>query len=160
METGENTQVMTEKMRSFAGKGTANTALGLGIAGTVLGLGAMGLFGARGQNGSNPSYVSTREFYDYALVQADKRFEDYKSVRDLTDSLLEKINDINAKVEVAAATVPLTVAAEAAARKAADTILVSYINGNFQPVEIADLTVGTGATVRPVYNPLIALGMV
>ena len=161
METGEMNQAMTKKMNSLAGKGTANTALGLGIAGTVLGLGAMGLFGTRGQmgQGQNSPCVSTREFYDALLVQADKRFEDYKSVRDLTDGLLEKINDINAKVEVAAATVPLTVAAETAARKAADAILVSYMNGNFQPVEIAEITVGSGATARQVYNPLMAFGM-
>ena len=156
METGENNQMN----RDYASKGTANTGLGLGIAGTVLGLGAMGLFGTRqnGNNGTNPPYVTPREFYDYALAQADRRFDDYKSVRDLTDNLLEKISNINAKVEVAAATVPLTVAAEAAARKAADAILVSYMNGNFQPIEIAEITVGTGATARQVYNPLFALG--
>ena len=154
METGENNE------KNFASKATANTGLGLGIAGTVLGLGAMGLFGAR--QGNNPNigtpFVTTREFYDYALGQADKRFEDYKSVRDLTDGLLEKISEINSKVEVAAATVPLTVAAETAARKAADAILVSYMNGNFQPIEIAEITVGSGATARTPYNPLFPLG--
>lgn len=155
METGENTQM------NYASKATANTGLGLGIAGTALGLGAMGLFGTRqgmGYNQNNQPFVTPREFYDYALAQADRRFDDYKSVRDIADSLLDKINNINAKVEVAAATVPLTVAAETAARKAADAILVSYMNGNFQPIEVAELTIGTGATARTPYNPLINLG--
>lgn len=157
METGENTQMQN----GAASKGTANTALGLGIAGTVLGLGAMGLFGTRasqGPNPNNPPFVTPREFYDYALAQSDRRFEDYKSMRDITDGILEKLNDINAKVEVAAATTPLYVQAEAAARKAADAILVSYMNGNFQPIEIAEVTVGSGATARTPYNPLFNLG--
>lgn len=162
MESGNNEMAMTEKMNGLAGKGTANTALGLGIAGTVLGLGAMGLFGARGQNNQNPAmspFVGTREFYDYALAQADRRFDDYKSMRDITDALLEKISVINSKVDVAAATVPLAIEAEAAARKAADNILVSYMNGNFQPIEVADVTVGATATPRQVYNPLINFGI-
>ena len=154
MESGEN--------NNYASKGTANTGLGLGIAGTALGLGSMGLFGLgnRGQN-QNPQtlpFVTPREFYENALAMQDRRFEDYKSMRDITDNLLEKINDINAKVEVAAATTPLYVAAETAARKAADAILVSYMNGNFQPIEIAEVTVGTGATARTPYNPLSNLG--
>ena len=153
---------MTEKMNGFASKASANTGLGFGIAGTVLGLGAMGLFGARGQGNRDPQmspFVSTREFYDFALGQADRRFEDYKSMRDITDSLLEKLAIVNSKVDVAAATVPLAIEAEAAARKAADNILVSYMNGNFQPIEVADVTVGTTATPRQVYNPLVNFGI-
>ena len=158
METGESTQ----KEGMFASKGTGNTALGLGIAGTALALGSMGLFGLGGRGGQmNPQmspFVTTREFYENALAMQDRRFEDYKSMRDITDGLLEKLNDINAKVEVAAATTPLYVAAETAARKAADAILVSYMNGNFQPIEIAQVTIGEGATARTPYNPLFNLG--
>ena len=159
METGENTKMEN----GFASKGTANTALGLGIAGTALALGSMGLFGLNNNKGTQADpqmspFVTTREFYENALAMQDKRFEDYKSVRDITDSLLEKINNINAKVEVAAATTPLYVQAETAARKAADAILVSYMNGNFQPIEIAEVTVGSGATARTPYNPLFNLG--
>ena len=162
MENGEMS-AMTDKMNGLAGKGTANTALGLGIAGTALALGSMGLFGLGGnrQGMMNPQmspFVTTREFYENALAMQDRRFDDYKSMRDITDSLLEKINQINAKVEVAAATTPLYVQAETAARKAADAILVSYMNGNFQPIEVAELTVGSGATARTPYNPLFNLG--
>lgn len=148
--------------KDYANKGVGNTALGLGIAGTALGLGSMGLFGLGGNRGQQSPqmspFVNTREFYDNMLAIQDRRFEDYKSMRDITDVLLEKINQINAKVEVAAATTPLYVQAETAARKAADAILVSYMNGNFQPIEIAEITVGTGATARTPYNPLFNLG--
>ncbi len=148
--------------KEYANKGVGNTALGLGIAGTALALGSMGLFGLGGNRGQmNPQmspFVTTREFYDNVLAMQDRRFDDYKSMRDITDVLLEKINQINAKVEVAAATTPLYVQAETAARKAADAILVSYMNGNFQPVEIAEVTVGSGATARTPYNPLFNLG--
>lgn len=155
MESGENNVANG----NYASKGTANTGLGLGIAGTALGLGAMGLFGTRQTpNPQNSPFVTTREFYDFALGEADKRFEDYKSMRDLVDGLLEKINIINAKVEVDSAVTPLYVQAETAARKAADAILVSYMNGNFQPVEIAEITVGSTATARTPYNPLFNLG--
>lgn len=151
-----------EMNKEYANKGVGNTALGLGIAGTALALGSMGLFGLGANRGQmNPQmapFVTTREFYDNMLAMQDRRFEDYKSMRDITDSLLEKINQINAKVEVAAATTPLYVQAETAARKAADAILVSYMNGNFQPVEIAEVTVGSGATARTPYNPLFNLG--
>lgn len=149
--------------KDYAGKGTANTALGLGIAGTALALGSMGLFGLNGNRGQQNSqmapFATVREFYDNMLAMQDRRFEDYKSMRDITDGLLEKINQINAKVEVAAATTPLYVQAETAARKAADAILVSYMNGNFQPVEIAEVTVGGTATARTPYNPLFNLGL-
>ena len=151
-----------EMNKEYANKGVGNTALGLGIAGTALALGSMGLFGLGNRGGQmNPQmspFVTTREFYDNALAMQDRRFDDYKSMRDITDVLLEKINQINAKVEVAAATTPLYVQAETAARKAADAILVSYMNGNFQPIEIAEVTVGTGATARTPYNPLFNLG--
>lgn len=148
--------------KDYAGKGTANTALGMGIAGTALALGSMGLFGLGNRGGQvNPQmtpFATVRELYDNMLAMQDRRFDDYKSMRDITDGLLEKINDINAKVEVAAATTPLYVQAETAARKAADAILVSYMNGNFQPVEIAEVTVGSTATARTPYNPLFNLG--
>lgn len=152
-----------EMNKDYAGKGTANTALGMGIAGTALALGSMGLFGFgnRGQN-QNPQmapFATVREFYDNMLAMQDRRFEDYKSMRDITDGILEKLNNINAKVEVAAATTPLYVQAEEAARKAADAILVSYMNGNFQPVEIAEVTVSGTAAARTPYNPLFNLGM-
>lgn len=152
-----------EMNKDYAGKGTANTALGMGIAGTALALGSMGLFGL-GNRGTqvNPQmtpFATVRELYDNMLAMQDRRFDDYKSMRDIYDKLLDKVNDINAKVEVAAATTPLYVKAEEAARKAADAILVSYMNGNFQPVEIAEITVSGTAAARTPYNPLLNAGI-
>ena len=89
MTTGENTENAAQMGGNFASRGTAGTALGLGIAGTALGLGAMGLFGARpfggrpGPGGPDSPFVSVREFYQYALGEADKRFHDYKDIRNM-----------------------------------------------------------------------------
>lgn len=159
MTTGENSEA-TPQMGNFASRGTAGTALGLGIAGTALGLGAMGLFGSR-PNGGRPApggpdspFVSVREFYQYALGEADKRFNDYKDIRNMNDFLNQKINDVNTKVDVLGATTPLLIQNEAIQRKAADGIVVTYVNGTFMPLEIADVTIGTTAHQPTPYNPL------
>ena len=150
METGENVN-----NGNYASKGTANTGLGLGIAGTALGLGAMGLFGTRqAPNPQNSPFVTTREFYDYALGEADKRFHDYKDIRNMNDVLNQRINDVNTKVDVLGATTPLLIQNEAVQRRAADNLIITYCNGEFMPVEIADVTIGTTAHQPTPYNPL------
>lgn len=160
MTTGENTENAAQMGGNFASRGTAGTALGLGIAGTALGLGAMGLFGARplggrpGPGGPDSPFVSVREFYQYALGEADKRFADYKDIRNMNDVLNQKINDVNTKVDVLGATTPLLIQNEAVQRKAADGIIVTYVNGTFMPLEIADVTIGTTAHQPTPYNPL------
>lgn len=160
MTTGENTENAAQMGGNFASRGTAGTALGLGIAGTALGLGAMGLFGARplggrpGPGGPDSPFVSVREFYQYALGEADKRFADYKDIRNMNDILNQKINDVNTKVDVLGATTPLLIQNEAIQRKAADGIIVTYVNGTFMPLEIADVTIGTTAHQPTPYNPL------
>ena len=132
MTTGENTENAAQMGGNFASRGTAGTALGLGIAGTALGLGAMGLFGARpfagrpGPGGPDSPFVSVREFYQYALGEADKRFHDYKDIRDMNDVLNQKINDVNTKVDVLGATTPLLIQNEAAQRRAADNLIITY----------------------------------
>lgn len=164
MTSGENNENGMPKS-GYASRGTANTALGFGIAGTALGLGAMGLFGARNPNGNPPAgpagpyspFVGVREFYNYALGQADKRYDDYKGFRDMSDILLQKIADVNTKVDVIAATTPLIVENEAIRRKAGDQIIVTYCNGTFMPEEIADVTIGTTASKQSIYNPLAQL---
>ena len=160
MTTGENTENASQMGGNFASRGTANTALGFGIAGTALGLGAMGLFGAR-PNGSRPApggpespFISVREFYQYALGEADKRFNDYRGIRDMNDFLNQKINDVNTKLDVLAATTPLLIENERIHRRFSDSLVVSYANGTFMPEEIADVTIGTTATKATVYNPL------
>ena len=158
MTSGENNETAAQMGGNFASRGTANTALGFGIAGTALGLGAMGLFGAR-PNGNRPGgpdspFVSVREFYQYALGEADKRFADYKDVRNMNDFLNQKINDVNTKVDVLSATTPLLFQNEAIQRRSSDSLIVTYCNGMFMPLEIADVTIGTTAHQPTPYNPL------
>lgn len=158
MTTGENENA-AQMGGNYASRGTANTALGLGIAGTALGLGAMGLFGVRPNDrrpgpGPESPFVSIREFYQYALGEADKRFNDYKDVRNMNDFLAQKINDVNTKVDVLTATTPLLIQNEAVQRRAADNLIITYCNGEFMPVEIADVTIGTTAHQPTPYNPL------
>ena len=160
MTSGENNESATQMGGNFASRGTANTALGLGIAGTALGLGAMGLFGARPNGAGRPAFgpdspfIGVREFYQYALGEADKRFADYKDIRNMNDILNQRINDVNTKVDVISATTPLLLQNEAVQRKAADNLIVTYVNGEFMPVEIADVTIGTTAHQPTPYNPL------
>ena len=163
MTTGENNENGMPKS-GFASRATAGTALGFGIAGTALCLGAMGLFGTRNQNGgpAGPGapaspFVGVREFYQYALGQADKRYDDYRGIRDMNDVLLQKIADVNTKVDVIAATTPLLIENEAIRRKAGDQIIVTYCNGTFMPEEIADVTIGTTTSKQSIYNPLAQL---
>ena len=160
MTTGENNEGTSQMGGNFASRGTAGTALGLGIAGTALGLGAMGLFGARpaaGRQapiGPDSPFVSVREFYQYALGEADKRFNDYKDFRNVSDFLNQRIGEVNAKIDVLGATTPLLIQNEAVQRKAADNLIVTYCNGEFMPIEIADVTIGTTAHQPTPYNPL------
>lgn len=160
MTSGENNESTAQMGGNFASRGTANTALGLGIAGTALGLGAMGLFGARPNGTGRPAFgpdspfIGVREFYQYALGEADKRFADYKDIRNMNDILNQRINDVNTKVDVISATTPLLLQNEAVQRKAADNLIVTYVNGEFMPVEIADVTIGTTAHQPTPYNPL------
>jgi hypothetical protein len=160
MTTGENNENAAQMGGHYASRGTANTALGLGIAGTALGLGAMGLFGARpnggkaGPGGPDSPYVGVREFYQYALGEADKRFNDYKDIRNMNDFINHRISELNAKIDVLGATTPLMFQNEAIKRGADDRTIVGYVNGTFMPLEVADVTIGTTATPRTPYNPL------
>jgi hypothetical protein len=58
------------------------------------------------------------------------------------------------KINGVAAGAQSAVALEAERRCCADNKIVSYVNGNFYPVSVADITVGTTATARETYNPL------
>ena len=46
------------------------------------------------------------------------------------------------------------IALEAERRCCADNKIVNYVNGNFYPVSIADVTTGTATTQRALSNPL------
>lgn len=102
----------------------------------------------------------------------DSAFALYKNQRDGYDVLAKRISDLETKQAVADAVEPWRakvldmkingVAASAAAginleaerRACADGKLVTYMNGTFYPIEVADITVGTTPTARTTYNPL------
>ena len=118
-------------------------------------------------------YKSTRDTFDVVNAkQASDAFALYKSQRDADDALAARIsaletkqavNDaidpwrakvLDMKINGVAASAQSGIALEAERRCCADNKIVSYINGNFYPVSVADITVGTTATAREIYNPL------
>lgn len=118
-------------------------------------------------------YKSSRDAND-ALNQklTDNSFALYKSQRDGYDILAKRISDLETKQAVSEAIEPWRakvldmkingvaaganagIALEAERRACADNKIVTYANGTFYPVEIADITIGTTATPRSTYNPL------
>lgn len=140
------------------------------------------------------AYREQKALYDYALLDANTRFNDrqtlngelfgvyksqidadfglYKSTRDADDALAARIsaletkqavNDavdpwrakvLDMKINGVAANAQASVALEAERRCCADNKIVSYVNGNFYPVSVADVTTGTTTTARTTYNPL------
>lgn len=118
-------------------------------------------------------YKSSRDSFDVlAAKQNTDAFALYKSQRDADDALAARIsaletkqavNDavdpwrakvLDMKINGVAANAQAGIALEAERRCCADNKIVSYINGNFYPVSVADVTVGTTATAREIYNPL------
>ncbi len=118
-------------------------------------------------------YKSTRDTFDKVNSEQNKTaFALYKSQRDADDALAARISALETKQAVDAAIEPwrakvldmkingvaanaqASVALEAERRCCADNKIVNYVNGNFYPVSVADVTTGTTATVREVYNPL------
>ena len=118
-------------------------------------------------------YKSTRDTFDSVTAkQNSDAFALYKSQRDADDALAARIsaletkqavNDavdpwrskvLDMKINGVAANAQASVALEAERRCCADNKIVSYINGNFYPISVADVTTGTTTTARETYNPL------
>lgn len=118
-------------------------------------------------------YKSTRDSFDAVTAkQNSNAFALYKSQRDADDALAARISALETKQAVDAAIEPWrakvldmkingvaanaqsAVSLEAERRCCADNKIVSYVNGNFYPVSVADVTTGTTATARTTYNPL------
>ena len=187
MEVTENGNGKTYASKGVAGTalglGIAGTALGL-LNG---GLGLFGLNkDSNGSNDqaiwnqiADNRYEAQGNLYKYALGSANQRFMDaqfvngqffgmYKDMRDRDDLLQKEICDLKTKLAVVSATTPLQIAnasqiaaaatqLEAAKRAYGDGIIVTYVNGEFMPLEIADVTVGNTASVKPTFNPLANL---
>lgn len=118
-------------------------------------------------------YKSSRDSFDAVTAKQNAdAFALYKSQRDADDALAARIsaletkqavNDaidpwrakvLDMKINGVAANAQAGIALEAERRCCADNKIVSYVNGNFYPVSVADVTVGTTATAREIYNPL------
>lgn len=118
-------------------------------------------------------YKSTRDGLDLVNAKHNRdAFALYKSQRDADDALAARIsaletkqaiNDavdpwrakvLDMKINGVAANASAAVALEAERRCCADNKIVSYVNGNFYPVSVADVTTGTTTTARETYNPL------
>lgn len=118
-------------------------------------------------------YKSTRDSFDAVTAKQNAdAFALYKSQRDADDALAARISALETKQAVNDAVDPwrakvldmrinnvagasqAAVALEAERRCCADNKIVTYLNGNFYPVSVADVTTGTTATARTTYNPL------
>ena len=118
-------------------------------------------------------YKSTRDSFDASTAKQNAdAFALYKSQRDGDDALAARISALETKQAVDAAIEPWrakvlemqingvaagansAVALEAERRCCADNKIVSYVNGNFYPISVADVTTGTTTTQRTTYNPL------
>lgn len=118
-------------------------------------------------------YKSTRDGFDaLSAKQTQDAFSLYKSQRDADDALAARISALETKQAVndavdpwrakvlsmqingVAANAQAAVNLEAERRCCADNKIVTYVNGTFYPIEVADVTIGTTSTTRSIYNPL------
>lgn len=118
-------------------------------------------------------YKSTRDSFDVVTAKQNQAFFDlYKGQRDNFDVLSARIGALETKQAVAdavepwrakvldmringvAASAQAGIALEAERRCCADNKIVNYVNSNFYPVSVADVTTGTAVTQRSLSNPL------
>jgi hypothetical protein len=124
-----------------------------------------------------------QELFGLYKNSVDTSFSNYKYSRDLSDSILAKqnadafalyqgytsataglqkqIDELKTQNAVLAATRPLqdkiifdAIALEAERRSCSDNKIVNYLNSNFYPISVADVTTGTTTTQRLLSNPL------
>lgn len=155
----------------YASKGVANTALGLSIGALgyeLLKNGGLNLGGILGNNQTNPEetafglYKGYRDADDAIVTKHNEdSFRLYKYSRDGFDALQGEISELKTKLAVQEAVQPWrdksiydAIALESERRCCADNKIVNYANLMFYPVSVADVTTGTTATPRTIFNPL------
>lgn len=156
----------------YASKGVAGTALGLSIGALGLELlknGGINLGNILGNNNqTNPEetafglYKGYRDADDAIIAKHNQdAFSLYKYSRDGFDALQGEISELKTKLAVQEAVQPWreksiydAIALESERRCCADNKIVNYANLMFYPVSVADVTTGTTATPRTVFNPL------
>lgn len=124
-----------------------------------------------------------QELFGVYKNQVDTSFSNYKYTRDMNDTIMAKqnadafalfqgytnataglqkqIDELKTQNAVLAATRPLqdkiifdAIALEAERRSCSDNKIVNYLNSNFYPISVADVTTGTTTTQRLLSNPL------
>lgn len=161
----------------YASNGKANTALGFGIAALSLellrngGLNLSNILGGCNNNNSqnqNPEetafglYKGYRDADDQIIkTHNEDSFRLYKYSRDGFNVLQNEIGELKTKLAVQEAITPWkdkaiydAIALESERRACSDNKIVNYSNLMFYPVSVADITTGTTATQRTVFNPL------
>lgn len=153
----------------YASKGVAGTALGLSIGALGLELlrnGGLNLGSILGGCNNNSEFFSLYKGYrdaDDAIIAKhnEDSFRLYKYSRDGFDVLQAEIGELKTKLAVQEAITPWkdksiydAIALEAERRACSDNKIVNYSNLMFYPVSVADITTGTTATARTVFNPL------
>lgn len=118
-------------------------------------------------------YKGYRDSFDSLFATSNLNdFNLYKKTRDDFDALSKRISDLETKEAVSAAVEPWRakvldmrinevansaasgISLEAERRCCADNKIVNYLNSNFYPINVADVTVGTTSTARTLSNPL------
>ena len=96
-------------------------------------------------------YKSQRDADD-ALAARISALETKQAVNDAVDPWRAKVLDM--KINGVAANASAAVSLEAERRCCADNKIVNYVNSNFYPVNIADITTAATNTQRELFNPL------
>lgn len=102
-----------------------------------------------------------QELNDFREKDVQEKFCLYQNDNNNYNKLLERIIKLEQNEAVMAAVEPYRmkiindkIALEAERRCCADNKIVGYLNGNFQPLYVADMTPATTSTERTTFNPL------
>lgn len=101
------------------------------------------------------------ELYAFREKDIQEKFGLYQNDNNNFNKLLERIQRLETNEAVMAAVEPYRmkiindkIALESERRCCADNKIVGYLNGNFQPLYVADMTPATTSVERTTYNPL------
>lgn len=109
------------------------------------------LVGAKQNRDAFALYKSQRDADD-ALAARISALETKQAVNDAVDPWRAKVLDM--KINGVAANAQAAVRLEAERRCCADNKIVTYVNSNFYPINVADITTAATTTARELFNPL------
>ena len=113
------------------------------------------------------NYKSTRDGFDAIIAKHNAdTFALYQGYTNQTLALQKELDEIKSRLAVSEAIKPYeqkmmydAIALEAERRSCADNKIVNYLNSNFYPISVADVTTGTTTTQRLLSNPLCGCPM-